>query len=173
MQTLSKTTALAVVIALVFIVTSTSCATLGQFGTLVQAPRFEEARDQPAELRLDPPSPGRAFGGATIRLWTTVTNPNPFGFTLSSLDGTLFLDEVRAATAEFPLGLPLSAGARTTIPIDLVVDFSKLPQLAGVLRRAIARQPIAYRFDGTVGVDAGRLGTPVFGPLTLLRGSLN
>jgi LEA14-like dessication related protein len=109
-----------------------------------------------------------------IRLWTTVTNPNPFGFTLSSLDGTLLLDDVQAATAEFPLGLPLSAGARTTTPIDLAVDFSNVPQLAGVLRRrAIARQPIAHRFDGTVGVDAGRLGTPVFGPLTLLRGSLN
>jgi hypothetical protein len=155
------------------LVGSASCATLGQFGSFVQPPRFEEARDQPAEFRFDPPSAGRGLGGATIRLWTTVTNPNPFGFTLSSLDGTLFLDDVRAATTEFPLGLPLSASASTTIPIDLAVDFSEFPQLAAVLRRAIARQPIAYRFDGTVGVDAGRLGTPVFGPLTLLRGSLN
>jgi len=152
---------------------STACATLGQLGSFVQAPRFEEARDQPAELRLDPPSAGRIVGGATVRLWTTVTNPNPFGFTVSTLRGTLFLEDTRAATTEFPLGLPLSAGARTTIPIDLSVDFSELPQLANVLRRAIARQPIAYRFDGTVGVDAGRLGTPVFGPLTLLRGSVN
>jgi hypothetical protein len=150
-----------------------ACATRGQFGSFVQPPRFEEARDQPAEVRFDPPSAGRGLGGATIRLWTTVTNPNPFGFTLSSLDGTLFLDDVRAATTEFPLGLPLSASASTTIPIDLAVDFSEFPQLAAVLRRAIARQPIAYRFDGTVGVDAGRLGAPVFGPLTLLRGSLN
>ena len=155
------------------ILTVSSCATLGQLGSFVQAPRFEEARDQPAELRFDPPSGSRALGGASIRLWTTVTNPNPFGFTLSSLEGTLFLEDVRAATTEFPLGLPLAAGARTTIPIDLAVDFSDLPQLGGVLRRAIGRQPIAYRFDGTVGVDAGRLGTPVFGPLTLLRGSLN
>ena len=155
------------------VVVSAACATLGQFGSFVQAPRFEEARDRPAELRLDPPSAGRIVGGATVRLWTTVTNPNPFGFTVSTLRGTLFLEDTRAATTEFPLGLPLSAGARTTIPIDLSVDFSELPQLANVLRRAIARQPIAYRFDGTVGVDAGRLGTPVFGPLTLLRGSLN
>ena len=154
-------------------VLSLACATLGQFGSFVQAPRFEEARDQPAELRLDPPSARQALGGATIRLWTTVTNPNPFGFTLSSLRGTLFLEDARAATTEFPLGLPLSAGAETTIPIDLSVDFSELPQLATVLRRAVARQPIAYRFDGTVGVDAGRLGTPIFGPMTLMRGSLD
>ena len=154
-------------------VLSLACATLGQFGSFVQPPRFEEARDQPAELRLDPPSPGRVLGGATIRLWTTVTNPNPFGFTLSSLRGTLFLEDARAATTDFPLGLPLAAGAETTIPIDLSVDFSELPQLATVLRRAASRQPIAYRFDGTVGVDAGRLGKPMFGPLTLLRGSLN
>ena len=31
-------------------------------------------------------------------------------------------------------------------------------------------RPIAYRLDGTVGVDAGRLGQPVFGPMTLLTG---
>jgi hypothetical protein len=29
-----------------------------------------------------------------------------------------------------------------------------------------------YRLDGTIGVDAGRLGQPVFGPMTLIRGDL-
>jgi len=31
---------------------------------------------------------------------------------------------------------------------------------------------VAYRLEGTIGVDAGQLGQPVFGPLTLLRGDI-
>ena len=69
------------------------------------------------------------------------------------------------------MGLPLAAGASTTVPIDISIGFSELPQLGGVLERAIRRQPIRYRFDGTIAVQAGRFGTPVFGPMTLLSGT--
>ena len=83
-----------------------SCAAgLGQLGALVQPPRFEQIRDRPAEIRMA----GR--NGAAVRLWTRVSNPNPFGLTLGTLKGTLFLDESRAADADFPLGLPLGANA--------------------------------------------------------------
>ena len=150
-----------------------SCATLGSLASLVQPPRFSEARDQPAEVRLSPPTAGNALGGATIRLWTRVTNPNPFGFTLNTLNGTLYLDDTRAATSEFPLGLPLSAGAESVIPIEFAISFADLPNLVGVVRRAAQRQPIGYRFDGTVGVNAGRLGSPILGPMTFMRGTLN
>jgi LEA14-like dessication related protein len=105
-------------------------------------------------------------------VWTQVTNPNPFGLTLSTLTGTLHLEDARAATAEFPLGLPLEAGARSTIPIDLSVDFRDVPGLADVIRRALGREPIDYSLEGTIGVDAGRFGTPVFGPMTIVRGTL-
>lgn len=151
---------------------SAGCAVLNQIGQLVQAPRFEEAPDQPAEIRLLPPGSGGALGGAGVRLWAKVSNPNPFGFTLASLRGTLFLEDSRAATADFPLGLPLSARGETVIPIDFSLSFADIPGLANVIRQAIGRQPIAYRFEGTVGVDAGRLGTPEFGPMTLLRGQI-
>jgi len=154
-------------------VLTTACASLGSLATLVQAPRFEEARDQSAEVRFRPPSAGQPLGGASIRLWTKVTNPNPFGFTLSSLQGDLYLDDARAARTEFPLGLPLTAGASNVIPIDFSISFSELPQLTDVIRRAVAGDPIAYHFEGTVGVDAGRLGTPVFGPMTLIRGTFD
>jgi hypothetical protein len=34
-----------------------------------------------------------------------------------------------------------------------------------------ARQPVPYRLDGTIGLDAARIGRDmVFGPMTLLRG---
>ena len=101
-------------------------------------------------------------------MWARVTNPNPFGFTLGTLKGTLYLDDSRAADADFPLGLPLGAMGDTVIPIDISISFADLPGLSNVARRVIARQPVAYRLEGTIGVDAGRLGQPVFGPMTLL-----
>lgn len=148
------------------------CAALDQLRGLVQPPRFEEAPGQPPEIRLLPPGAGLPVGGAGVRLWARVTNPNAFGFTLGTLRGTLFLEESRSAAADFPLGLPLTAGADTVIPIDLSISFSDLPGLANVIRRAAGRQPIAYRFDGTIGVDAGRWGRPTFGPMTLLAGDI-
>ena len=148
------------------------CAALEQLRALVQAPRFEEVPGQPAEIRILPPGVGRPIGGAGVRLWTKVSNPNAFGFTLATLAGSLFLEGTRAATADFPLGLPLAGRAETIIPIDLSISFSDVPGLANVIQRAIGRQPLAYRFDGTIGVDAGRLGQPTFGPMTLLTGDI-
>lgn len=152
--------------------TLAACSWLGDLGFLVQPPRFEEAEDRSAEIRLVGPSLNRPLGGASVRLWATVTNPNRFGFTLSTLRGSLFLQESRAAEVDLPLGLPLGAGLTETFPIDFSISFADLPQLADAIRRAIGNDPLDYRFDGTVGVDAGQYGRPEFGPLTLLRGTL-
>jgi hypothetical protein len=148
------------------------CATLEQFAALVQAPRFEQAPDRDPEIRLVGPGSGMPIGGAAIRVWTKVTNPNAFSITLGTLNGTLFLDESRAADADFPLGLPLSGGAESIVPIDLSVSFANIPGLADSIRRAVNRQPLPYRLDGTIGVNAGRLGQPTFGPMTLVRGEI-
>ena len=157
---------------IVLAVSQTGCAALEGLRTLVQAPQFSEAEGQRAEIRLLPPGEGGLLGGAAIRLWTRVRNPNPFGFTLSTLQGTLFLEGSRAAEADFPLGLPLSAGGDTVIPLDLRVSFSDIPGLADAIRRAVTGQPLAYRLNGTVGVDAGQLGRPTFGPMNLLTGEI-
>ena len=154
------------------VTTASGCAALEQLRALVQAPKFEEAPGQPAEIRLLPPGSAGPLGGAGVRLWTRVTNPNSFGIRLGTLAGTLFLEGSRAANADFPLGLPLGAGEESVVPIDLSISFADLPGLANVIRRASANEPLAYRLDGTIGVDAGRLGTPTFGPMTLLRGDL-
>ena len=113
----------------------TGCAELNQLGGLVQPPRFEQVPDQPAEIRL------LGLNGAGVRLWTRVTNPNPFGLRLGTLRGTLYLDEARAATADFPLGLSLGAGSDSVIPIDISISFADLPGLRGVAGRMLARQP--------------------------------
>ena len=144
--------------------TIAGCAELNQLGGIVQPPRFEQVPDRAAEVRL------LGSNGAGIRLWTRVSNPNPFGLTLGTLKGTLYLEDARAAETDFPLGLPLGAGGEHDVPIDISISFSDLPGLSGVARRLLARQPVGYRLEGTIGVEAGRLGQPVFGPMTLLRG---
>jgi hypothetical protein len=166
-STLSR---LAVIATLVL--TGTSCATLDSLRAIVAAPRFEEAPGRRAEVRLMGPSISAPLGGAGIRLWARVSNPNPFGFTLNTLRGTLRLDDTRAATIDLPLGLPLEARGSAEFPIEVVVSFADLPQLGDVIRRGLDREPIDYQLDGTVAVQAGAFGTPEFGPMTLLRGSL-
>jgi len=152
--------------------TVSACASLEGLRALIQPPRFEQAPDRPSEIRLSPLQSGRAAGGATVRIWTNVTNPNPFGFTLSTVQATLMLDDVEAADADFPLGLPLQARQTETIPFDLTVSFANVPRLANVIRQAASGGGLSYRLEGTVGVDAGRFGQPTFGPLTLVSGDL-
>jgi hypothetical protein len=151
---------------------ASSCAALEQLRGLVQAPKFEEAEGQPAEIRLLPPGAAGPLGGAGVRIWTKVTNPNSFGVRLGTLAGTLFVEGNRAANADFPLGLPLGPGQESVVPIDLSISFADLPGLGNVIRRAANNEALEYRLDGTIGVEAGKLGTPTFGPMTLLRGNL-
>lgn len=148
------------------------CGPLGPLGSIVQPPRFTQAPDRPAELRLLPPSLALPAGGAGVRLWLEVSNPNAFGFTLSTLETTLLVERTRAATGDFPLGLPLQPGQQTVVPLDLSISFLEVPGLAGVLRQVAAGSRVAYDLEGTVGVDAGPLGTPTFGPMRLVSGEL-
>ena len=159
-------------VALLVCIASSACASLEGLRALVHAPQFEQAAGRQHELRVSGPSPQAPIGGATVRLWTKVTNPNGFGLTLGTLRGTLHLEGSRAATVDFPLGLPLQARSDAEIPIDIVVDFQDVPGLSGAISRAVSRQPIEYELQGTVSVEAGALGEPVFGPMTILRGEI-
>ncbi len=149
----------------------TACASLGQLGRMIQPPRFAEAGDR-GEIRLLSPSRERPLGGAAVRVWARVTNPNPFGFTLSTLRADLSLDGVRAASGDFPLGLPLRAGEGVEVPLDLSLSFADLPRLADVIRAAASGRALDYSVAGTIGVDAGPLGQPTFGPMDLFSGEL-
>jgi hypothetical protein len=160
------------ILTLVAALSSAGCASLGGLSTIIQPPRFEQAEGQPAQLRILGPSRSLPVGGAGVRLWLKVTNPNAFGFTLSTVNAALSLEGSRAADADFPLGLPLSARQETVIPLDLSISFADLPGLAGALRRLAVGGSVPYELEGTVGVDAGRLGTPTFGPMLLTRGEM-
>jgi hypothetical protein len=159
-------------ISLLPIVVVSACATLGPLAQFVQPPRFRQADNQPAEIRLIAPSIRQPTGGAGVRIWLEVTNPNSFGFTLSTVSATLALAGSRAATGDFPLGLPFRAGQQSVVPLDLAINFADVPGLAGIVRQIASGGTVEYQLDGTVGVDAGRLGTPTFGPMLLTRGDL-
>ena len=88
------------------------------------------------------------------------------------MDAKLFLEDAQAAETSFPLGLPLQARGSETIPLDISISFADIPRLAGAIRQATRGQAVSYRLEGVVGIDAGRLGQPTFGPMTLLTGML-
>jgi hypothetical protein len=145
------------------------CATLGA-GAVVAPPTFAVVEDREAELRLIPPSAGRPLGGAQLRIYARVENPNRFGLTLAALRGNLFLENAQAAEVDFPLGLPLAGQASTVIPIDLNISFSDVPGLVEVAQRILVQNRVGYRVDGTLTVDAAPFGQPSFGPHTWLQG---
>jgi hypothetical protein len=148
------------------------CASLGGLQEVLQAPRMEAAAGRQAELRLLPPGTERPRGGAVLRLWARVENPNPVGLTLSAVNGGVTLEGRPAARVDFPLGLPLPAGADTVIPLEVGLNFGDIPGLADLGARALTGAPLGYKLDGTISVDAGVLGQPRFGPLTLMQGTL-
>jgi len=147
------------------------CAGLG-LEQVLQAPTFRVDGAQQAQLRLLGPSMQNPLGGASVRLYARVGNPNPVGLTLTRLVGQLSLEGTNAARVDFPLGVPLQAGGETMVPIDIAISFNDLPGLATVARNALGGRGINYSLNGTVGVDAGLLGQPSFGPMTLLTGEL-
>jgi Late embryogenesis abundant protein len=162
--------ALAVLITV--IATTAGCAGLANLQQIIRPPHFEQAPGQPAELRLLGPSARSPLGGAGVRIWLQVSNPNPFGFTLSTIDADLMLEGNHAATGNFPLGLPLNGGQQSVVPLDLSISFADVPALSRTIGRLATGGTTAYQLDGTVGIDAGRFGTPTFGPMTLTTGDL-
>lgn len=158
-----------VLAAVVLGLTAASCASLGALAQIIQPPRFSESGERPAEVVFLRPSRNQPLGGAGVRIWARVTNPNPFGLTLRALQGDLFLEGTRAADVNFPLGLPLAARGDEIVPIELSVGFDDLPQLARVVSRGFGSS-VSYRVDGRITVDAGPLGRPSFGPSTWLQG---
>jgi len=155
------------VVVLAAIISSTpACTALQQLQAFLQPPRFEQDDQSRSEIRL------RGTTGAAVRIWTRVSNPNSFGMTLGTLQGTLHLEGSRAATVDFPFGLPLQARGEEIVPIDISVDFRDIPGLGQAISRAISKQPIAFEIEGTIGVSAGGLGMQTLGPMTWLRGEL-
>src|SRR5687767_3216984 len=102
-------------IATLAVTTALGCAALESLGIL--ALRFESADDRGTELRLLEPSAGRPLGGAALRLWAHVENPNGFGLRLSEVAGDLSIAAAGGIEVGFPLALPLVAFQATAFPL--------------------------------------------------------
>ncbi|HVR29118.1 MAG TPA: LEA type 2 family protein [Thermoanaerobaculia bacterium] len=161
-------------LALAALVLAAGCSSLSELGRVVQAPRFSQADGRPAELRVVAPSERSRAGGAAVRLWAEIENPNPFGVKLGRLDGTLFLEDTRAAASvDFPLGLELGARDLAVVPLDVTIDFDDLSAVADVVRHALDDREVGYRLEGTIGLHAGPFGAVTFGPMDVLEGELD
>lgn len=147
------------------------CAGMG-LQSVLRPPSFSVDQGQQAHLRLLTPSLSNPSGGAAVRLYARVGNPNPVGLTLTRLVGQLQLEGRNAARVDFPLGVALQPNGDVVVPIDIAIDFRDLPGLIDVAGRALTGGRIGYALDGTVGVDAGLLGQPTFGPMQLLSGDM-
>ncbi len=162
-----------VVLALAAVLVTSSCASLGQFArAILSRCDFLKFPDSRAPFASPGPACGSRLAARRSGLWTRISNPNPVGLTLSTLRAEVSLDGTRAATGDFPLGLPLTAGGQSDVPLDLSIDFADLPGLADVLRRAVGNQQVPYEVDGTFSIDVGALGRPSFGPMRLFQGRL-
>lgn len=147
-----------------------SCAGMG-LESLIRPPSFESVDGRGSEIRVARPDATRPLGGAVVRVWTRVRNPNPFGIDIAGLTGDLYLDDALAADVDLPLGLPLLASGDTVIPVDIAVDFADIPRIAEVVRDALGGGSLPYRVEGTVGVESETLGYHEFGPGTVMRGT--
>lgn len=120
-------------------------------------------------LRIDPP--GIGDGTATFRLVLRAHNPNPIGLRLASLDGGLFVQDVRAAAVSFRGGLELRANDTSTLTIDVRVPLGAAPTLIDGLARLVGGQSLRYRVEAAVGVEVlGAVQT--FPSFTLAQGEI-
>jgi hypothetical protein len=172
MRTTVRSSRLVLGVALAMSLAAAACATL-QSLLGVESPRFELVTDRESVLTLDRASLLGERPFVNVRLWTRVTNPNGFGLTLSTLEGEVFLEGRQMAEVDLPLGLPLLAARDTVIPLDLRFGIPSLGSLGALGQALLARRPVSYRLDGTLGVDAGALGEPTFGPRTWLQGEVD
>jgi hypothetical protein len=102
-----------------------------------------------------------------------VENPNTFGLTLGRHRRRGLPGRHARRVRGLPLGLPLEPGLGQDIPLDVSLSLRDLPGPRGACSAAPwAGSRWAYRLDGRFTVDAGALGTPSFGPATLLRGEV-
>ncbi len=134
----------------------------------VGAPTFRLVPGASGVQRLD-----LTVDGARLVVRTTlqVTNPNPIGLRLTSLDGALVLRGVLAADVRFGGGVDVPAQGAAELVLDIAVP---LPGASGLVDAALALvggAPVAYRVEAAVGVDLFGVRT-AFPRTTVLQGEL-
>lgn len=134
----------------------------------VGAPTFRLVPGASGVQRLDLTSDGARL---VVRTTLLVTNPNPIGLRLTSLDGALVLRDVPAADVRFVGGVDVPPQGSAELILDVAVP---LPGASGLVDAALALvggAPVAYRIEASVGVDLFGVRT-AFPRTTVLQGEL-
>ena len=133
---------------------------------LVRSPQFEMR--EAGLLRFNPPGLSGIAPEAVIRVTLDARNPNPFDLNLEELRVELLLDGAKIAASSIN-GLAMKPnGALSTFYADIEVPIT--PSSLQSLGKIISGSSVQYRLDGGFRVDAGVLGKPRFGPVTLAQG---
>lgn len=131
---------------------------------VLQVPSYRVERVWLESLEL--PGPGRA-PQARIGLSLQIDNPNPVPIRLSEARGQFYLSGVPAGQVSLPnLNLPAAGRAQQQALLTLPITLSNVAEFTRLGRG----EEVPYRLDGSFTVDAGVLGRPTFGPLTLFQG---
>ena len=137
---------------------------------MLSAPTFRLDPSGSGFVRIDPPGVGD--GSTLFRLVLVAENPNPFALRLAALDGDLYLQEVRAAQAQFRGGLELPANGSSRLVMDTRVPLAAAPALLESLANVLGAGSVRYRVDAAVAIDV--LGTTQrFPRFTVVEGQLD
>jgi LEA14-like dessication related protein len=133
---------------------------------LVRSPQFEMR--EAGLLRLNPPGLDNIAPEAVIRITLDARNPNPFDLNLEELRMDLALDGAKVAAASINSLALKQNGALSTFFVDVEVPITTASLQS--LGKIISGASVQYRLDGAFRVDAGPIGKPRFGPVTLAQG---
>jgi LEA14-like dessication related protein len=126
------------------------CASVQRLAASVFAPpRLHLERATVTEVDLE---------GSTIQLDFTVENPNDIGFRVASATWRLEVEGAAVAEGALPGGVALPARERSPFQLAARLRWGDVDRL---VQRALRQPQVAYRAEGTIGVD-----TPV-GVVTL------
>ena len=153
------------------ILTLSGCASLGPLGRVILPLRFSEVPGERSTIRLVGPNARQPLGGAALRLWTRVHNPNPVGLTLSTLRAEVSLTALARPPATFPwASAPGSRRVRhPTRPVNRFCRSAGPGRCASPDRVESGRGlPAGWEFQ----YRGWRPGPPPFGPMRLFEGRL-
>lgn len=135
----------------------------------IGAPTFRLVPGASGVQRLDLTADGARL---VVRTTLQVTNPNPVGLRLTSLDGALVLRDVPAADVRFVGGVDVPAQGSAELVLDVAVPLPGGLGLVEAARDLVAGAPVPYRIEAALGVDLFGVRS-AFPRTTLLQGELD
>lgn len=111
---------------------------------------FNSAFQQPTLTFRSASLAEASLSGATLNLTYALTNPNPLGISLASVDYALFIEGKQVVAGRPPQGLNLPANGTSELTFPAELKFADLgPVLQVFLNKDFAR----YRAEGHLGVS--------------------